>query len=128
MRNVIYKTCTLPAAAEKLFEMYLDPEQHGAFTGMAARIDGSEFRAFDGLLTGKLLHVVSPRLIVQSWRSVSFRDEDPESTLIISFIQEGDDGRIDLIHLDVPDHDFDGVTRGWDQKYFEPWRDYLERQ
>ncbi len=128
MRNVIYKTCTLPAAAEKLFEMYLDPEQHGAFTGLAAMIDGSEFRAFDGLLTGKLLHVVSPRLIVQSWRSVSFKDEDPESTLIISFTQEGDDGRIDLIHLDVPDHDFDGVTRGWDQKYFEPWREYLERQ
>jgi len=48
------------------------------------------------------LQVVKPMLIVQSWRSVNFAEDDSDSTLIISFSPEDDDGRIDLIHLDVP--------------------------
>ena len=131
MRNVIFKSIELPATADKLFEMYLDSTTHSAITGLDASVsaeNGSDFQAFGGLLTGKMLQVVRPRLIVQAWRSVSFHETDPDSLLILSFTDEGPNGRIDLVHLDVPDHDYDGVTRGWDEKYFEPWRVYLENR
>jgi len=65
------------------------------------------------------------QLIIQSWRSNAFKAEDPDSTLILSFTPVGDAGRIDLIHLDVPDHDYDGVTQGWENYYWAPWRAYL---
>ena len=128
MRNVIRQTTVLPAPAERLFEMYLDPAAHQAITGQPVDIGderGSSFQAFDGALTGTVLEVVKPRLIVQSWRSNAFKAEDPDSTLILSFTPEQEAGRIDLIHLDVPDHDYDGVTQGWEKYYWVPWREYL---
>lgn len=130
MRSVIQQSVLLPAAAEKLFEMYLDPQEHGAFTGAPVIVGsaaGAEFQAFGGVLTGQILAVVPGRLIVQSWRSTKFHADDPDSTLILTFAPAGDQqGRIDLIHLDVPDHDYQGVTEGWQKHYFGPWRAYLE--
>ena len=129
MRNVIRQTVVLPASAEALFEMYLNPSAHEAITGARVVIGderGARFQAFDGALTGTMLEVVRPSLIVQSWRSTEFKAENPDSTLILSFSQEGDKGRIDLIHLDVPDHDYEGVTQGWEKYYWVPWRKYLE--
>lgn len=128
MRNVIRQTVVLPASAETLFDMYLDPAAHQAITGAPVDIGderGSEFKAFDGALTGTILEVLKPRLIIQSWRSKVFKAEDSDSTLILSFTPESDEGRIDLIHLDVPDHDYDGVTQGWEKYYWAPWRAYL---
>ncbi|MGH8223026.1 MAG: SRPBCC domain-containing protein [Woeseiaceae bacterium] len=132
MRSTIYKTVVLPAPAAELFGMYLDADTHGAFTGAPAKISdepGSRFEAFGGLLKGKTLQVVKPRLIVQSWRSVNFTKEDADSTLIILFTEEDDDaGRIDLVHIDVPEHDFQGVSGGWESRYFAPWLTYLQNR
>lgn len=134
MRNVIQQSVILPAPAESLFEMYLDPAAHAAITGgpvTIGREPGSVFRAFDGQLSGTILAVVRPQLVVQSWRSTKFHADDSDSTLILMFTPEVLDamsGRIDLIHLDVPDHDFHDVTEGWPKYYWTPWRNYLERR
>jgi activator of HSP90 ATPase len=128
MRNVIRHSVVLPASAEKLFEMYINPLTHQAITGASVDIGdkrGSKFKAFDGDLTGTTLEVIKPRLIIQSWRSVNFMAEDPDSTLILSFTSEGDEGRIDLVHLDVPEQDYDSVDQGWEKYYWTPWRTYL---
>ena len=129
MRNIIHQTIILPASAETLFGMYMDPSQHNAIIGAVVEIGeerGSNFQAFDGELTGTILEVIKPRLIIKSWRSSAFKTGDPDSTLILSFTPKGDEGQIDLIHLDVPDHDYDGVAQGWEKYYWEPWRAYLE--
>ena len=112
--------------------MYLNAEEHAAFTGAPAKIShepGSAFEAFGGLLLGTVLQVIKPRLIVQSWRSVNFADDDPDSTLILTFTPEEDgDGRVDLLHLDVPENDFQGVSGGWESRYFTPWLSYLQNK
>jgi activator of HSP90 ATPase len=128
MRNIIRQSVVLPASAEKLFEMYLNASTHSAITGASVDIGdkrGSNFKAFDGALTGTILEVIKPRLIIQSWRSVNFMAADPDSTLILSFTSEEDGGLIDLIHLDVPDQDYEGVNQGWEKYYWTPWRTYL---
>src|SRR3990172_10430303 len=128
MRSIIRQSVLLPATADALFEMYLDPAVHGAFTGFPVTIgeeSGAAFRAFDGQLSGTMLVVVRPRLIVQSWRSTKFADGDQDSTLILLFSPDAPDdhsGRIELTHLDVPEHDYQGVTEGWQQYYWQPWR------
>ncbi|MEX0613583.1 MAG: SRPBCC domain-containing protein [Pirellulales bacterium] len=133
MRSVVQQSVTLSAAAESLFEMYLDPAAHSAITGSPVTIGaepGSAFRAFDGQLSGTLLAVARPNLIVQSWRSTKFHADDLDSTLILSFVPVHSDatsGRIELVHLDVPDHDLADVTEGWPKHYWRPWRAYLER-
>lgn len=131
MRSTIVKTVVLPATPAELYDMYMDAEVHAAFTGAPAKISaepGSPFEAFGGLLKGTMIQTVKSRLIVQSWRSVNFADDDGDSTLIISFTPEDDDGRIDLVHLDVPENDYPGVTGGWDSRYFEPWLSYLQNR
>jgi hypothetical protein len=112
--------------------MYVTPSAHGAITGFPVTIaaeEGAEFRAFGGQLSGVILAVAEPSLIVQSWRSVKFRDSDPDSVLILSFSAadaNGEHGRIDLVHLDVPEHDFEDVTQGWQKYYWSPWRAFLQ--
>ena len=128
MRTIIRQTVTLAAPPERLFEMYLDPVIHETITGASVTISkkmGSSFRAFGGALTGTMLTVIESRLIIQSWRSIKFRPEDVDSTLILSFQPDAIGGQIDLIHLDVPDHDFAGVTEGWEKFYWSPWKRYL---
>ncbi len=128
MRSLIQASVLLPAPAEALYETYLDPAKHAAVTGAPVTISaepGSPFSAFGGSLTGTMLVAVPSTLIVQSWRSTNFHPGDPDSTLILTFIPEGKNGRIELVHLDVPEVDFQGVTEGWKQYYWEPWRRYL---
>jgi activator of HSP90 ATPase len=121
----------LPAPAEELYEMYLDPALHGAFTGHPVTIaaqSGAEFRAFDGQLTGRILATVQPSLIVQSWRSTNFKPDDEDSTLILAFSDESTGGRVNLVHVGVPDQDYGGVSEGWETYYWGPWREYLEQR
>jgi hypothetical protein len=134
MRNVIQQSVVLPARAEALFKMYLDPPAHAEFTGFPVLISGdvgAPFHAFNKQISGQTLAIVRPFLIVQSWRSVKFHEDDPDSTLFLSFTPEPRNprhGRIDLVHLDVPDHDFQDVTEGWETHYWKPWRTYLENR
>lgn len=131
MRSVIRQSVVLPASAEDLFDTYLDPKKHAAVTGSAVTISdkpGSKFSAFFGSITGTTLAVLPKRLIVQSWRSTNFGMDDPHSTLVLEFVPQGKKGRIELIQIDVPKVDFDGVTRGWELYYWTPWRRYLKKQ
>ena len=134
MRSVIQQSIVLPAPAESLFEMYLDAAAHSAFTGYPVAISpepGAAFHAFNKQISGQILATVRPYLIVQSWRSVKFHDDDADSTLILKFTSEPNSaqhGRIDLVHLDVPEHDYQDVIKGWETHYWNPWRTYLENQ
>ncbi len=128
MRTIIKQSVRLGAPPQALFGMYMDPVRHAEITGAPVTIAaaaGSPFRAFEGSLSGTMLAVVAPVIVVQSWRSVKFADADPDSTLILSFTPDGEGGRIDLVHLDVPEHDHQGVTEGWEKFYWTPWRAYL---
>ena len=90
-------------------------------------VPGSAFRAFNDILSGTILQVVPKRLIVQSWRSPHSGSEDLDSTLILHFVPEQGGGRIELTQVNVVDHDFAGVSHGWEKYYWTPWRAYLSR-
>jgi hypothetical protein len=131
MRSIIQQSIVLPARAEALYAGYLDPAQHAEIAGGPVTIGataGAPFKAFDGAIGGITLAVAAPRLIVQSWRSIHFKPEDPDSTLILTFAPQGEEGRIDLVHLDVPEQDYQGVIDGWEKFYWTPWRRLLAKR
>jgi activator of HSP90 ATPase len=131
MPRIVKQTVTLPAPAKDLYAMYLNPGTHGAFTGGKVVIGarpGAKFSAFGGALRGKMLQTVPGRLIVQAWRSTAFKTTDADSTLILRFTPKGRSGRIDLVHVNVPNHDYGGVNKGWKNYYWKPWRKYLSRR
>ena len=48
-----------------------------------------------------------------------------DSILILTFWSDPAGGRIDLTHVNVADHDVEGVSEGWKKYYWDPWRVYL---
>ena len=130
MPRTIQLAASLPAPPDRLFDMYLDPAEHATFTGAPVTISaqsGAPFRAFGGVLTGTILQVVPKSLIVQSWRSPNWAPADLDSTLILTFLPEKDGGRIELVHVNVVDADFAGVSHGWEKYYWTPWRAHLHQ-
>jgi activator of HSP90 ATPase len=128
MPKNLVMAASLPAPPDELFDMYLDAAIHAAFTGAPVTIEaraGAPFRAFDGALSGIILHVEPKRLIVQTWRSVHFSSDDIDSVLVLSFWPENDFTRIELAQINIADNDFAGVTHGWEKYYWAPWRAYL---
>ncbi len=126
-RNMIM-AASLPATPDKLFDTYLDPVAHGEFTGLPVTIEphaGGVFRAFDGMLSGKILHIEPKSLIVQTWRSANWPLTAIDSVLTLSIWPAEDGARIELVHINVPDEDFAGVSQGWEKYYWTPWHNYL---
>src|SRR6266481_4115885 len=121
----------LPATPSELFEMYLNPQIHEAITGAPVKIAakvGAEFKAFDGALKGTILQIKPKKLIVQSWRSTQWSRTAIDSTLVLTFWPEGENGRIELVQVNIADSDFAGVSQGWEMYYWAPWREYLKRR
>jgi activator of HSP90 ATPase len=119
----------LAAKPAEIYAMYLDAKTHAAITGapvtIAAR-DGAKFSAFGGALIGRILHLVPDKMIVQAWRSTEFKRSDADSILILTMLPHGRKGTLlDLQHLNVPAHDYAGISHGWEQYYFAPWRDFI---
>jgi activator of HSP90 ATPase len=85
---------------------------------------GGAFNAFDGMLSGKILHVEPKALIVQTWRSGNWPLTAMDSVLTLSFWPTQDGARIELVHVNVPEVDFAGVSQGWEKYYWTP-HDYL---
>jgi activator of HSP90 ATPase len=130
MARTIFQAVKLNAPPAVLYAQYLNPRTHRAITGAKAKVSakkGAAFSAFGGALTGRILQLVPKRLIVQSWRASHWNKDDLDSILILSFHAEGRAGRIELVHVNVPEHDLAGVSEGWHIYYWIPWRSYLRK-
>jgi hypothetical protein len=62
---------------------------------------------------------------VQTWRSVNWPTTAIDSVLTLSFWPENVGSRVELVHINVADEDFAGVSHGWEKYYWAPWRAYL---
>jgi activator of HSP90 ATPase len=132
MLHSIRLAAELAAKPAEIYAMYLDTKTHAAITGapvaIAAR-GGAKFSAFGGALSGRILHLVPGRTIVQAWRSTEFKRGDADSILILTMLPHGRRGTLlDLQHVNVPAQDYAGISRGWEQYYFAPWREYLAKR
>ena len=100
MSRHIISSAVLPATPERLYEMYLDPASHASFTGSSVEIGpnpGDAFRAFDGMLTGSMVHTQPGRLIVQNWCSKNWPADAVDSVVVLTFWPQADEGRIELV-------------------------------
>ena len=131
MTKPIVQSVIFRASPQELFDIYTDSKKHSAATGAKALVSakaGGKFRAFDGMLAGRNLVVIPGRMVVQAWRATHWQDSDLDSILVIEFSKVAGGGRIDLVHVGVPEHDHKGVSNGWPKYYWKPWRKYLSEQ
>ena len=129
MAKTVIQRVRFKATPAALYRLYMDPEQHGAAGGSAVQLDpkvGGRFVAF-GMLKGRFLLLEPDRLIVQTWRSTSWKRSDPDSILMLTFTKAPGGAEISLVHVRIPDHDYRGVQHGWPTYYWGPWKQYLAR-
>ena len=129
MTKPIVQSVTFKASPEELFALFTDSKKHSAATGAKASVSaksGARWTAFEGMLAGKNLVVVPGRSIVQAWRASHWPESDPDSILILNFSASPGGGKVEMVHAGVPEHDHKGVTKGWPQYYWAPWKAYLK--
>ncbi len=118
----------LPVTPETAYRAWLDSEQHAAFTGSPAEIDGhpgGKFSAWDGYIFGTTLEVYPFQRIVQSWRTTDFPESSPDSHLEVLF-EDADGGtRLTLVHTEIPDGQGEDYGQGWEDFYFTPMAEYF---
>jgi activator of HSP90 ATPase len=130
MAKPIVSGATFPVSPQQLYRIFMDARLHAAAIGSTARISpkiGGKFSVFDNSITGKTLHAVPGKLVVQTWRGSYWAKSDPDSILIVRFSGTATAGRIELVHEGVPSHDYAGVKTGWSDFYWKPWKAYLSR-
>jgi activator of HSP90 ATPase len=126
MTTTIRQTVRFPASASALYEAFLSPKAHAAFTGAPARISDkprAKFRVVD-YASGENLSLTKGRQIIQTWRADDWDEDAPDSVLILNF---GDDGTLEMVHAGVPDDQKAALADGWRQYYWKPLRAYLKR-
>ena len=131
MTKPIVQSVTFKCSPKELFDMFTDSKKHSAATGAKASVSakaGAKWVAFDGMILGENLMVITGRMIVQAWRASHWKDSDLDSILVMNFSPAPGGGRIDLVQVGVPQHDHKGVTKGWPSYYWAPWTAYLKAQ
>ncbi len=127
MINVIQQSVEFEqTTAEELFDILLDPRKHAEIIKAEVKIsrrEGDSFSAFNGMVTGKNLTIVTNKMIVQSWRGNVWKENDLDSIVIMIFTSTKRGAKINLIHANVPDQ-FVRVEK-WKELYWEPMKAYL---
>lgn len=111
-----------------LYSQYLNSKVHSKFTESAAEIspkEGKRFSAYDGYIIGKNIRLIKNRMIVQIWKASEWK-EDEESVLILEFQDSGNDCIVQMTHIGVPESELAGISKGWQDFYWNPWKKYLK--
>ena len=128
MSETIVQSVYFAATPARLYSIYLNEKKHAAAMNAPASIKpkvGGTFSAFN-MLSGKFLELQKNKLIVQTWRSKSWKKSERDSILIMRFEKYRKGARIELVHAHVPDYDYPDIQSGWEKYYWIPLRTYLK--
>ncbi len=127
-RTIVQKVLFKNSTPDKLYDLYMNAKLHTLVTGGPAIISkkaGSSFSAHGNYITGKNLHLVPNKMIVQTWRAQSWSADDGDSVFTIALEPKGKDVVLHAVHTNLPDHAEASVSKGWHDHYWNPWKQYL---
>jgi activator of HSP90 ATPase len=122
--KVVYKKTTPKA----LYDLYMNAKKHSMIAGSPVKVsakEGASFSAHGDYITGTNLKLIKDKLIVQSWRAMSWDKTDPDSIFIIMLEPKGKDVLLHAIHANLPDGHAESVDKGWYGHYWNPWKQFL---
>ena len=108
----------LPVPPEDIYNAITNPITLELWTGEPAVMTdepGSEFSLWDGSITGRNLAFEPGKKIVQQWY---FGEQEEESVVTILLHERGTGTSVELLHTNIPDGDYDEISKGWDRYYF----------
>ena len=126
--KTIRQTVTLGATPQKVYEAYVDPGKHAAFTGskaMGTSRVGGRFTSWDGYISGKWLVLEKGRRIVHEWTTTEWPEGHPPSKVVLTFAQKGSKTLLRMVHSGVPAEQAGNYADGWMEFYWEPMKKYF---
>lgn len=130
MKEKIKISEIFPVNAKRLFDAWLNSDEHSDFTGTKAVIRpavASKFSAGDNYITGSNITIQPYGRIVQSWRTKDFPTGAIDSRLEILFEKANGGTRVTIIHTNIPTGQAKDYEKGWVKHYFKPMKKYFKK-
>jgi uncharacterized protein YndB with AHSA1/START domain len=108
----------IPAPPEDIYHALTNPVTLQLWTGEPAvmeAVPGTEFSLWNGSISGRNLEFEPGRKLVQQWY---FGDQAEASVVTIILHPKGKGTSVELIHTNIPDKEFNAISRGWNESYF----------
>jgi activator of HSP90 ATPase len=128
--ETIRQTELFDASPAEVYEAYVNPKKHAAFTGQAATGTpraGCKFTAGDGYITGKYVKLEKGKRIVQEWTTTEWPEGYPPSKLELTVKAKGKKAELTMVHSKVPAEQGEYYAGGWKEYYWEPLKKYLAK-
>lgn len=128
--ETIKQEVLVDASPVEVYEAYLDPKKHAAFTGSPATGTpraGSRFTAWDGYITGRYLKLEKGKTILHEWTTTEWPEGYPPSLVELTLRAKGKETELTMVHSKVPAEQAESYAEGWRDWYWEPLKKYFAR-
>lgn len=118
----------IPAPVDEVFIALTNPFTIELWSGYPAIMDdkpGTEFSLWDGDITGENIEIIPNQKIVQEW---FFGELVDKSIVTIKLFEHKKGTQVELNHINIPDDDFENITDGWNEYYFQPIISFFEEE
>jgi uncharacterized protein YndB with AHSA1/START domain len=119
-----YDIATSPA---EVWRALTDPKMIEEWSGAGAVFMlevGATYSLWDGSISGEIIEVVQMQKLVQTWKPRDWTRAD--SIVTFKLTPRGNGTRVDLVHVNVEETDYDGTSEGWDAYYLGAIKRMLE--
>lgn len=128
--KTITQKVVVPAKPAEVYEAFLNPRKHAAFTGSPATGSpkvGGRFTAWDGYISGVNRKLVKGRVIVQDWQTTEWPEGAGPSTVTFTFNAVKGGTEVKMVHSKVPAEQADSYRQGWIDCYWQPLKAYFSQ-
>jgi activator of HSP90 ATPase len=111
----------------RIYEVLLDAKQFAALTKDTAEIQpqaGAPFKLFGGRIEGRNVELVPNQRIVQAWRPADW-PAGVYSIIKFELLARGGGTRIVFDHAGFSEDEWETLSWGWQNHYWEPLHKYL---
>jgi uncharacterized protein YndB with AHSA1/START domain len=125
--NTIKQTYLINAAPKLVWQALTDPEIIEEWSGADAEFvpePKTEYSLWDGSICGVIISVTPNKKLVQTWKPDNWTVDD--SVVTFTLIPDGAGTRVDMVHENVEEFDFEGTEEGWDLYYLGAIKRMLE--
>jgi activator of HSP90 ATPase len=127
----IHQEVILKASPERVYAALTDAAQFSKVTSGAPTENqlqpGGAFSSFGGTIVGRNIELVPNQRIVQAWR-VKTWPEGVFSIVRFELVAQGSGTRLLLDHSGYPEGSGAHLASGWQARYWEPLKKYLEQE
>jgi len=129
--GTIKQVVLIDAKPEEVYEAYVNPKKHAAFTGQSAAGApkvGEKFSAGDGYISAKHLKLEKGKRILQEWTTTEWPEGYPPSLLELKLKAKGKKTELTMVHSKVPEEQVDYYAEGWKEFYWKPLKEHFAKK